>query len=155
MHRLPSLDDWMVWADMLQQIDPEPWRDRRIHKRIVRGDPNNVSVDRLSMSKAYCPGQVEGVFEWAAYSIQLTEHGRSHDPPLPCYRDGIAYEIWRRSPWAEPAMIYVRPDIYRHLREDRHVLLNGVEAHMGRVRQARNPRRRDSRGEHKRGRRRT
>ena len=107
----------MVWADMLQQIDPEPWRDLRVHKRIVRGDPNNACDPHLSMSQAYCPGQVAGVFEWADYSIKLTEHGWSHGPTYDFWASGDVLwriENWARSPRAGADTIYVRPDLYTH-----------------------------------------
>ena len=158
MHRLPSLGDWSVWADWLMAHDPEPWRDHRIRKRIARGEPNNVSDPRRSMSQAYCPGRAVGVFEWADCSLTLTEHGWLHGPVCDYWARGDArwrIEHWAQSPWAGPDTIYMRPALYRRFREDWHVEANDVEAHIDRIKQARNPRRRADRGEHKRGRRRT
>ena len=130
-HLPPSLEDWMVWADWLMVHDPDPWRDRRIHKRIVRSDPNNVGVDRLSMSKAYCPGAPPGVFAWADYMLTLAEDGWVHGPACAFWSGGdVLWRIqhWARSPGVWPAAVYAHPGIYRQVREGLHIATNSPVA---------------------------
>lgn len=149
MHAPPSLDDWSVWADWLMLNDPEPWRDRRIRKRLLRGDPNSVER-RLSMACAYRPAELRpGVFEWGQYAMLLTEHGWSHLP-----HDLPWHVLWgiARARVTSCDTIYVQPRLHRQMLRDTTVWVARPDTRRGS--EARNPRKRDDTGEHKRGRRR-